>query len=127
MTFYPHDLKSKLINSYCRWILIAFKREFAFDDVLSLWETLFTDLYSPHFLLFIALAVLESHRDVIVKYLTEFDEILKYANDLSGSIDLESTISQAEVLFLTFQSAAQESETSETSAQISDELRSLLA
>lgn len=48
------------------------------------------------------LAVLQSHRDVIIRYLTEFDEVLKYANDLSGTIDLDTTLAQAEVLFLSF-------------------------
>jgi hypothetical protein len=39
---------------------------------------------------------------VILRYLTEFDEVLKYANDLSGTIDLDTTLAQAEVLFLSF-------------------------
>ena len=42
-----------------------------------MWEVLWTDRYSVHFVLFVALAVLESHRDVILRYLVEFDEILK--------------------------------------------------
>lgn len=54
-----------------RWVLIAFKREFAFDDVLRLWEVLWTDYYSSNFVLFVALAILESHRDVILRYLIE--------------------------------------------------------
>jgi hypothetical protein len=37
-----------------------------------------------------------------LRYLTEFDEVLKYANDLSGTIDLDTTLAQAEVLFLSF-------------------------
>jgi hypothetical protein len=32
----------------------------------------------------------------------EFDEILKYCNDLSMTLDLDSTLAQAEVLFLSF-------------------------
>jgi len=59
------------------WILIAFKREFSFEDVLRLWEFLWTDYYTNGMVLFVALAVLESHRDVILRYLVEFDEILK--------------------------------------------------
>ena len=59
------------------WILIAFKREFPFEDVLRLWEVLWTDYYTNGMVLFVALAVLESHRDVILRYLVEFDEILK--------------------------------------------------
>lgn len=85
-----------------RWVLIAFKREFAFDDVLRLWEALWTDCYSNDFVLFVALAVLESHRDVILRYLVEFDEILKYCNELSMTIELDTTLAQAEVLFLSF-------------------------
>ena len=54
-----------------RWVLIAFKREFPFDEVLRLWEVLWTDYYSSQFLLFVAFAVLESHRDVILRYLIE--------------------------------------------------------
>jgi TBC1 domain family member 15 len=33
----------------------------------------------------------------------EFDEVLKYINDLSMTIDLESTLVRAEVLFYRFQ------------------------
>lgn len=47
---------------------------------------LFTNYYSDDFVLFIALAVLNSHREVIIRYLMEFDEVLKYANDLSGTV-----------------------------------------
>ena len=61
----------------CSWILISFKREFPFEDVLRLWEVLWTDYYTNGMVLFVALAVLESHRDVILRYLVEFDEILK--------------------------------------------------
>ncbi|KAJ9109708.1 hypothetical protein QFC19_001938 [Naganishia cerealis] len=76
---------------------IAFKREFKFNDVIRLWDVLFTDYYSNEFVIFIALAILHSHREVIIRYLVEFDEVLKYANDLSETIDLESTLAQAEV------------------------------
>ncbi|KAI0703630.1 RabGAP/TBC [Cytidiella melzeri] len=101
---YRHLEKTESLNLFfCfRWILIAFKREFPFEDVLRLWENLWTDYYSTSFVLFVALAVLESHREVIMRYLVEFDEILKYCNELSMTIDLDSTLAQAEVLFLSF-------------------------
>lgn len=54
-----------------RWVLIHFKREFPFEDVLRLWEVLWTDYYSNDFVLFVALAILESHREVILRYLVE--------------------------------------------------------
>ncbi|KAK0450802.1 rab-GTPase-TBC domain-containing protein [Armillaria borealis] len=101
---YRHLEKTDGLNLFfCfRWVLIAFKREFPFDDVLRLWEVLWTDYYSNDFVLFVALAVLESHRDMILRYLVEFDEILKYCNELSMTIELDTTLAQAEVLFLSF-------------------------
>lgn len=55
---------------------------------------MWTNYYSDHFVLFVALAVLQSHRDVLLRYLTEFDEVLKYANDLSGTVSLPLTVSR---------------------------------
>ena len=69
---HPAEKTDALNLFFCfRWVLIAFKREFPFDDVLRLWEVLWTDYYSNEFVLFVALAVLESHRDVILRYLVE--------------------------------------------------------
>lgn len=101
---YKHFEKTNGLNMFfCfRWVLVAFKREFPFEDILRLWEVLWTDYYSPNFVLFVALAVLESHRDMILRYLVEFDEILKYCNELSMTIELDTTLSQAAVLFLSF-------------------------
>jgi hypothetical protein len=70
-----------------RWVLIAFKREFPFDEVLGLWEILWTDYYSSQFLLFVAFAVLESHRDVILRYLIEVGE---HPSDPGLATDFES-------------------------------------
>lgn len=86
-----------------RQLLVWFKREFSWDDVCSLWEVLWTDYLSGQFHLFIALAILDKHKEVIVEHLREFDEVLKYINDLSMTIDLESTLVRAEVLFYRFQ------------------------
>lgn len=64
-------LSNGLSDISCSWVLIAFKREFPFDDVLRLWEVFWTDYYSNDFALFVALAILESHRDMILRYLVE--------------------------------------------------------
>lgn len=63
---------------FFRMILVWYKREFEWLDVLKLWECLWTDYYSANFHLFIALAILEKHRDVIMTHLKAFDEVLKY-------------------------------------------------
>jgi hypothetical protein len=88
---------------FFRMLLVWFKREFDWLDILRLWETLWTDYYSANFHLFIAMAILEKHRNVILEHLKGFDEVLKYVNELSGTIDLPSTLARAEALFRRFQ------------------------
>lgn len=88
---------------FFRMLLVWFKREFEWFDILRLWETLWTDYYSANFHLFIAMAILEKHRNVILEHLKGFDEVLKYVNELSGTIDLPSTLARAEALFRRFQ------------------------
>ncbi|MCJ1406480.1 GTPase activating protein [Ptychographa xylographoides] len=88
---------------FFRMLLVWYKREFEWANVLRLWETLWTDYLSSSFHLFIALAILEKHRDVIMEHLKHFDEVLKYVNELSNTIDLESTLIRAEGLFRRFQ------------------------
>ena len=63
---------------FFRMLLVWYKREFEWPDVLRLWESLWTDYLSSNFHLFIALAILEKHRDVIMEHLKHFDEVLKY-------------------------------------------------
>lgn len=105
---------------FFRMLLVWYKREFKWDDVLRLWETLWTNFLSSQFHLFIALAILERHREVIMEReftlfflrdaglivtidLKYFDEVLKYINELSTTIDLPSTRIRAESLFYKFQ------------------------
>ncbi|KAL1921777.1 uncharacterized protein VTP21DRAFT_10419 [Calcarisporiella thermophila] len=101
---YKHLEKSESLNLFFifRWLLIWFKREFAWEDVMRLWEVLWSDHLSTQFHLFFALAILEQHRDVIIDHLKEFDEILKYINDLSMTINLEESLQRAECLFYQF-------------------------
>ncbi|KAI8961595.1 RabGAP/TBC [Daldinia sp. FL1419] len=88
---------------FFRMLLVWYKREFKWMDVLHLWEVLWTDYLSSSFHLFVALAILEKHRDVIMIHLKHFDEVLKYVNELSNTMDLESTLIRAEALFRRFQ------------------------
>ncbi|KZS99265.1 GTPase-activating protein gyp7 [Sistotremastrum niveocremeum HHB9708] len=124
---YRHLEKADGLNLFfCfRWVLINFKREFPFGDVIRLWEVLWTDYLSNNFVLFVALAVLESHRSVIIRYLVEFDEILKYCNDLSSTIELDSTLAQAEVLFLSFAQLVGDLDRRRAEAETASDLTSL--
>jgi TBC1 domain family member 15 len=92
---------------FFRMLLVWYKREFEWSDILRLWEGLWTDYLSSQFHLFIAVAILEKHRDVIMAHLKQFDEVLKYVNELSGTIDLQSTLLRAEGLFRRFERTVQ--------------------
>ncbi|KAI0910671.1 GTPase-activating protein GYP7 [Ustulina deusta] len=102
---YAHLQKADSTNFFFffRMLLVWYKREFKWMDTLHLWEVLWTDYLSSSFHLFIALAILDKHRDVIMTHLQHFDEVLKYMNELSETIDLESTLVRAEYLFRRFQ------------------------
>jgi len=88
---------------FFRMLLVWYKREFAWPDILHLWEVLWTDYLTSGFHLFVALAILEKHRTVIMEHLKHFDEVLKYINELSTTIDLEQTLVRAEALYRRFQ------------------------
>lgn len=106
---YVHLQKLESTNFFFffRMFLVWYKREFEWSDILSLWERLWTDYYSSQFHIFLALAILEKHRDVIIEHLRGFDEVLKYVNELSGTIDLQSTLVRAEGLFKKFEKMVQ--------------------
>ncbi|KAG0231527.1 GTPase activating protein [Actinomortierella wolfii] len=98
---YKHLEKCEALNLFCcfRWLLIWFKREFEWVDIMRLWEVLFSDYLSTQFQLFVAMAILDKHRDAMMDHLEGFDEILKYVNDLSMTINLEETLQNAEILY----------------------------
>lgn len=115
---YLHLQKADSINFFFffRMLLVWYKREFDWADILRLWEALWTDFLTHDFHLFIALAILDKNKDALMQ-LRRFDEVLKYSmfpfwldyakrlsvNDLSGNIDLRSTLIRAEALFQKFQ------------------------
>ncbi|KAI7892033.1 GTPase activating protein [Mucor mucedo] len=103
-SLYKHFQRTDSCNFFfCfRWLLVWFKREFPWKDMLTLWEVLWTDYLTDQFHIFVALSILDQHRDVIIEYLKNFDEILKYTNDLSMTINLQETLQRAEILFYQF-------------------------
>ncbi|KAJ2714151.1 GTPase activating protein [Coemansia spiralis] len=98
---FQHLEKCDASNMFCcyRWLLIWFKREFGFEDVLRLWEVLWTDYLTDRFLLFVALAILQRHSDVIMDHLRSPEEVLKYVQDLNDSIDLNDALKGAEMCY----------------------------
>eukprot|EP01117_Protostelium_nocturnum_P011970 TRINITY_DN4381_c0_g1_i2.p1 TRINITY_DN4381_c0_g1~~TRINITY_DN4381_c0_g1_i2.p1 ORF type:complete len:108 (-),score=27.85 TRINITY_DN4381_c0_g1_i2:34-357(-) len=57
---------------------------------------------TANFHLFICVAILQPHIEKIMKQKMEFDDMVKYMNDLSGKIDLEESLVRAEQLYIRF-------------------------
>ncbi|EDW11219.1 TBC1 domain family member 15 [Drosophila mojavensis] len=83
-----------------RWLLVWYKRELDNEDVLKLWECLWTRLPCPNFHLLFSVAILDQETNVIIDRKYEFTEILKHVNELTGTIDLKRTLETAEAIYL---------------------------
>ncbi|KAF7661979.1 hypothetical protein LDENG_00248660 [Lucifuga dentata] len=68
-----------------RWFLLDFKRELVYDDVFAVWETIWAAKHasSSHFVLFIALALVEIYRDIILENNMDFTDIIKFFNEMA--------------------------------------------
>lgn len=101
---YKHLEKCESVDLFFffRMLLVWFKREMEWDQVMRLWEILWTDYYSSQYHLFVALAVLSDNERIIIQNLRQFDEVLKYMNDLSMKLHLEPLLIRSELLFLKF-------------------------
>ncbi|CAI9787375.1 unnamed protein product [Fraxinus pennsylvanica] len=81
-----------------RWILIQFKREFEYEKTMRLWEVLWTHYLSEHLHLYVCVAILKRYRSKIMGEQMDFDTLLKFINELSGHIDLDAILRDAEAL-----------------------------
>ncbi|XP_042497795.1 TBC1 domain family member 15 isoform X2 [Macadamia integrifolia] len=94
--FKQHDC---LNYFFCfRWILIQFKREFEYDKTMRLWEVLWSHYLSEHLHLYVCIAILKRYRHKIMGEEMDFDTLLKFINELSGHIDLDAALRDAEAL-----------------------------
>ncbi|XP_068509672.1 small G protein signaling modulator 1 isoform X5 [Anas acuta] len=68
-----------------RWFLLDFKRELVYDDVFAVWETIWAAAHvsSTHYVLFIALALVEMYRDIILENNMDFTDIIKFFNEMA--------------------------------------------
>ncbi|XP_053219223.1 small G protein signaling modulator 1 isoform X6 [Podarcis raffonei] len=68
-----------------RWFLLDFKRELVYNDVFSVWETIWAaaQISSSHYVLFIALALVEVYRDIILENNMDFTDIIKFFNEMA--------------------------------------------
>ena len=65
-----------------RWFLLDFKRELVYDDVFTVWETIWAarSVASSHFVLFVGLALVQYYREIILANAMDFTDIIKFFN-----------------------------------------------
>lgn len=88
-----------------RWFLLDFKRELLYDDVFSTWETIWAAQHvaSSNFVLFIALALVQTYRDIILSNSMDFTDIIKFFNEMAERHDAKAVLALARDLVLQLQ------------------------
>uniref|UniRef100_A0A4W5KNI0 Small G protein signaling modulator 1 n=1 Tax=Hucho hucho TaxID=62062 RepID=A0A4W5KNI0_9TELE len=80
-----------------RWFLLDLKRELVYDDVFAVWETIWAAKHasSGHFVLFIALALVEVYRDIILENNMDFTDIIKFFNEMAEHHNIKQILTLA--------------------------------
>ncbi|KAK7474549.1 hypothetical protein BaRGS_00034194 [Batillaria attramentaria] len=88
-----------------RWFLLDFKRELLYPDVFSVWETIWAakHISSSHFVLFIALALVEFYRDIILDNNMDFTDIIKFFNEMAEHHNAKQVLDISRELVLRLQ------------------------
>lgn len=81
-----------------RWTVVRFKRELPFEDVIKLWEVLWSQPPGHEdFHIFIAAGLLMAHRKrILALERGAFDRLLRYINDMSMRVDVDFAIREGE-------------------------------
>ncbi|CAF3545141.1 unnamed protein product [Rotaria sordida] len=88
-----------------RWFLLDFKREFVYDDIFLVWETIAAArrTVSKRFVLFIALAMLKIYREIILDNRMDFTDIIRFFNEMAERHDTREILRIARELVLELQ------------------------
>ncbi|XP_054775080.2 TBC1 domain family member 15-like isoform X1 [Lytechinus pictus] len=100
--FYSYLQSKESSNLYfCfRWLLIHFKREFTIENIMKLWEVIWTQLPCKNFHLLICVAILNGEKDIMERDDYDFNDILKHINELALRISVDDILKKAEGIFL---------------------------
>ncbi|XP_001355034.3 small G protein signaling modulator 1 [Drosophila pseudoobscura] len=88
-----------------RWFLLDFKRELVYDDVFATWEVIWAAKHvaSGNFVLFLALALLETYRDIILSNSMDFTDVIKFFNEMAERHNAQSILQLSRSLVLQLQ------------------------
>ncbi|KAF5936562.1 hypothetical protein HYC85_024068 [Camellia sinensis] len=98
LTFFNRCVEKLDLSSSIFYRSFMFLMEFEFETTMRLWEVLWTHYLSKHLHLYVCVAILKLHRNKIMGEQMDFDNLLKFIKELSGHIDLDSILRDAEAL-----------------------------
>ncbi|KAI8909644.1 rab-GTPase-TBC domain-containing protein, partial [Gorgonomyces haynaldii] len=98
---YAHLDHINALDLFCcfRWVLVLFKREFQFKDILPLWEFIFSDALTLDMHLFIAVQLMLDKRTLLLE-MQDPEQVLKEC--LGHEHNLEKTLFDSEALLKRF-------------------------
>ncbi|MBA0797220.1 hypothetical protein Gohar_007935 [Gossypium harknessii] len=89
-----HDINKKKFKC----MMTSNKWELEYEKTMRLWEVLWTHYLSEHIHLYVSVAILKRYRGKIIGEQMDFDTLLRFINELSGRIDLDAILRDAEAL-----------------------------
>ncbi|XP_066919052.1 small G protein signaling modulator 2-like isoform X1 [Clytia hemisphaerica] len=80
-----------------RWFLLDFKRELQYEDIYLVWETIWaaSSVATEQFNLFVALAMIELYREIIIDNRMDMTDIIKFFNEMAEQHDVKATLKLA--------------------------------
>ncbi|KAF4532458.1 hypothetical protein B566_EDAN003033 [Ephemera danica] len=96
--YFTTENLDKLRNVMCTYELL-------YDDVFSVWETIWASKHvaSPQFVLFLALALVETYREIILGNAMDFTDIIKFFNEMAERHDAKAVLNLSRDLVLQLQ------------------------
>jgi hypothetical protein len=80
-----------------RWFLLDFKRELKYEDISSVWETIWSSkhLHTNNFSLFIALALILTYKQIIIENNMNYTDMIKFFNEMAEKHNTQQVIELA--------------------------------
>lgn len=68
-----------------RWLLLDFKREFKYEHLFMVWETIWAarNLTTSNFVVFIAFALIRHYRDIIIENKMDYTDTIRFFNEMA--------------------------------------------